>query len=57
MLTAAVGAGEPRFLHESMKREIVVLAENGGRTLRVPVAPGATVQEEDLLAEVNINHM
>ncbi|MFJ2707515.1 hypothetical protein ACIO3R_30535 [Streptomyces sp. NPDC087428] len=57
MLTEAVGAGEPRFLHESMKREIVVLAENDGRTLRVPVAPGATVQEGDLLAEVNINHM
>ncbi|MEV0373373.1 biotin/lipoyl-binding carrier protein [Streptomyces sp. NPDC050636] len=52
-----VPVGEPLFILESMKMEIPVLAENGGRILRVPVAPGDTVQEGDLLAEIGFNRV
>ncbi|WP_244184575.1 biotin/lipoyl-binding carrier protein [Streptomyces cellostaticus] len=55
VLTAAgdaIAEGEPLVILESMKMEIPVLAENGGRILQVQVAPGDTVQEGDLLAVI-----
>ncbi|MCX4852233.1 biotin/lipoyl-binding carrier protein [Streptomyces canus] len=47
--------GESLFILESMKMEIPVLAEHHGRILRVPVAPGDTVQEGDLLAVIGFD--
>ncbi|MFI1765014.1 biotin/lipoyl-binding carrier protein [Streptomyces sp. NPDC020800] len=55
VLTAAgdpIAEGEPLVVLESMKMEIPVLAENGGRVLEVQVVPGDTVQEGDLLAVI-----
>ncbi|MFI7455081.1 biotin/lipoyl-binding carrier protein [Nonomuraea sp. NPDC049714] len=55
VLTAAgdvVAVGDPLVILESMKMEIPVLAEDHGRILRVPVAPGDRVQEGDLLAVI-----
>ncbi|MEU9988287.1 biotin/lipoyl-binding carrier protein [Streptomyces sp. NPDC007971] len=55
VLTAAgdpIAEGEPLVVLESMKMEIPVLAENGGRILEVQVVPGDTVQEGDLLAVI-----
>ncbi len=44
-----VSAGQSVALLESMKMEIPVLAETGGRVERVGVSPGDVVQEGDLL--------
>ncbi|MBP2055462.1 biotin carboxyl carrier protein [Streptomyces griseochromogenes] len=55
VLTAAgdaIAEGEALVILESMKMEIPVLAENGGRIMKVQVAPGDTVQEGDLLAVI-----
>ena len=45
----AVGPATELVLLESMKMEIPVLPERGGRVARVAVEPGAVVQEGDLL--------
>jgi biotin carboxyl carrier protein len=46
---AAVVAGEPVVLLESMKMEIPVSSEVGGFVTDVPVAVGDVVQEGDVL--------
>lgn len=46
---AEVAAGDTVVLLESMKMEIPVLAEAGGRVTEVHVAPGDVVQEGDVL--------
>jgi biotin carboxyl carrier protein len=47
-----VTAGTTLLLLESMKMEIPVLCETGGRVRRIDVVPGDVVQEGDLLAVV-----
>lgn len=47
---AEVAAGQPLLMLESMKMEIPVEAEVGGRLARLAVAPGDRVAEGDLLA-------
>jgi acetyl-CoA carboxylase biotin carboxyl carrier protein len=44
-----VAAGDSVLLLESMKMEIPVLPEHGGRVSRVAVEAGDVVQEGDLL--------
>ncbi len=44
-----VEAGETLVLLESMKMEIPVVPESGGRVTRIAVAEGDVVQEGDLL--------
>jgi biotin carboxyl carrier protein len=46
----AVAAGDTLVLLESMKMEIPVLTENGGRVAAVRVAVGDVVQTGDVLA-------
>ena len=47
-----VGAGGTVLVLESMKMEIPVLSEWGGRLVRLPVSVGTAVGEGDLLAAV-----
>ncbi len=47
-----VAPGATLLLLESMKMEIPVVSETGGRVRRVDVAPGDVVQEGDLLLVV-----
>ena len=47
-----VVAGQPVVLLESMKMEIPVLCEYGGRVLQVGVTEGDVVQEGDVLVEL-----
>ncbi|MBA8825071.1 biotin carboxyl carrier protein [Saccharopolyspora lacisalsi] len=47
-----VDDGESLFVLESMKMEIPVLVEAGGRVSRIAVNEGDVVQEGDLLAVV-----
>ncbi len=47
-----VDDGESLFVLESMKMEIPVLVETGGRVSRIAVNAGDVVQEGDLLAVV-----
>lgn len=49
---ADVASGDPVVILESMKMEIPVLAEHGGRVAEVGVAVGDVVQEGDLLVEL-----
>jgi len=44
-----VAAGDTLLLLESMKMEIPVLAEVGGRVAEIRVVPGDVVQEGDVL--------
>ena len=48
-----VGAGDTLVILESMKMEIPVAAEEGGRVARLAVAEGDVVQEDDLLVELS----
>jgi biotin carboxyl carrier protein len=48
----AVAPGATLLLLESMKMEIPVVCESGGRVRRVDVGPGDVVQEGDLLVVV-----
>lgn len=47
-----VAAGAPVVLLESMKMEIPVLCEHGGRVAAVGVSEGDVVQEGDVLVEL-----
>jgi len=47
-----VGAGQPVVIMESMKMEIPVLAEHGGRVTTVFVTEGDVVQEGDVMVEL-----
>jgi len=47
-----VVAGQPVVLLESMKMEIPVLCEHGGRVAEIGVAEGDVVQEGDVLVEL-----
>lgn len=47
-----VVAGQPVVLLESMKMEIPVLCEHGGRVAAIGVAEGDVVQEGDVLVEL-----
>jgi acetyl-CoA carboxylase biotin carboxyl carrier protein len=47
-----VAAGEAVVVMESMKMEIPVLAEHGGRVESVGVSVGDVVQEGDVLVEL-----
>lgn len=47
-----VASGTTLLLLESMKMEIPVLCETGGRVRRIDVVPGDVVQEGDLLVVV-----
>lgn len=51
-LDDAVEPGDTVVLLESMKMEIPVIAETGGRVSAVVVAPGDVVQEGDVLVEL-----
>ncbi len=48
-----VGAEEPLMILESMKMEIPVNAPQAGRVTKIHVREGQTVQEGQLLAEVD----
>ncbi len=48
-----VGADETLMILESMKMEIPVTAPQSGRVTRIHVREGQTVQEGQLLAEVD----
>jgi acetyl-CoA carboxylase biotin carboxyl carrier protein len=48
-----VGADEPLMILESMKMEIPVNAPQAGRVTRLHVKEGETVQEGQLLAELD----
>lgn len=48
-----VAAGDPLVLLESMKMEIPVLSETGGRVSAVKVAVGDVVQTGDILAMID----
>ena len=52
MVGEAVAAGQEVAVVESMKVEIPVTAERGGRVIGVAVALGATVRAGDLLLTV-----
>ena len=47
-----VAAGDTLVVLESMKMEIPVLAEGGGRLTRLAVAEGDVIQEGDLIAVI-----
>lgn len=48
-LEAQVEAGDAMVILESMKMEIPVLTEIGGRVVDIAVSPGDVVNEGDLL--------
>ena len=48
-----VQAGQPVVVLESMKMEIPVLAEHGGRVSGVGVTEGDVVQEGDVLVDLD----
>ncbi|MEO8328835.1 MAG: biotin/lipoyl-binding carrier protein [Candidatus Nanopelagicales bacterium] len=48
----SVTPGQAVVIMESMKMEIPVLAEFGGRVLRVSVGEGDVVQEGDVMVEL-----
>ncbi len=48
-----VAAGDPLVLLESMKMEIPVLTDTGGRVSAVKVAVGDVVQTGDILATLD----
>jgi acetyl-CoA carboxylase biotin carboxyl carrier protein len=47
-----VAGGDEVVLLESMKMEIPVILESGGRVERVAVAPGTVVQAGDLMLSI-----
>lgn len=47
-----IAAGDTLVILESMKMEIPVLAEHGGRVTDIGVAAGDAIQEGDLIAVV-----
>ena len=50
----SVAAGDTVVLLESMKMEIPVLSEHGGRVTAVKVSPGDVVQEGDVLVSLDL---
>jgi biotin carboxyl carrier protein len=48
-----IAAGDTLVILESMKMEIPVLAEDGGRLTELAVAEGDVVQEGDLIARLD----
>ncbi len=50
----SVAAGDTVVLLESMKMEIPVLSEHGGRVTAVKVSPGDVVQEGDILVSLDL---
>ncbi len=48
----AVEEGQPLVILESMKMEIPVLAESGGKVAQLAVNEGDVVQEGDLIAVI-----
>ncbi len=50
----SVAPGDTVMLLESMKMEIPVLSEHGGRVTAVRVSPGDVVQEGDILVSLDL---